>query len=182
MTSATAAPWGTDAERVQLAAWARDRKAIVEVGCWLGHTTRVLAGATPGTVWAVDHWLGTPNDCATQANFYPEVDALGAERIFGEFVRNIAGFDNVKVMRMSSVEAATLAAQHGKRFDMIFIDADHSYDAVCEDIRAWRELLMPRGLLCGHDYRKSCSGVRHAVDELVPARRIGPDAIWWAVL
>lgn len=49
---------------------------------------------------------------------------------------------------------------------MIFIDANHTYEAVKEDIAAWWPRLMPDGVMIGHDYRtKNFPGVDQAVKE-----------------
>lgn len=34
----------------------------------------------------------------------------------------------------------------------VYIDADHSYDHVTEDLRAWWPKVEPRGVLAGHDF------------------------------
>jgi hypothetical protein len=59
--------------------------------------------------------------------------------------------------------------------------AIHDYGKVKEDILAWRPLLVPGGLLCGHDYswEEWGVGVIRAVDELLPDRQVGPESIWW---
>lgn len=51
------------------------------------------------------------------------------------------------------------------RADFVFIDADHSYEGVIADIRAWRPRVKPGGLLCGHDYEPRFPGVARAVAE-----------------
>ena len=53
-------------------------------------------------------------------------------------------------------------------FDFVFIDADHSYEAVRADILAYRPLVKRGGILAGHDYAPKWEGVRQAVDELLP--------------
>ncbi len=45
-----------------LARRAARHRQVIEVGVWRGRTTKVLAAACPGTVWAVDHWLGAQQD------------------------------------------------------------------------------------------------------------------------
>ena len=62
-------------------------------------------------------------------------------------------------------------------FDFVFIDADHTYDAVKADIAAWWPKVRPNGVLAGHDYRslmdrKGKFGVSQAVDEFVDEKRL----------
>lgn len=54
------------------------------------------------------------------------------------------------LIRKSSVEASALFQNNS--LDCIFIDGDHRYEAVMEDLRAWFPKLKPRGVLCGDDY------------------------------
>lgn len=72
--------------------------------------------------------------------------------------------DRYKLLEMTSVEAARLVGQ--RSLDFVFIDAGHSYRAVHDDIRAWREKVRPDGWLLGHDYgHPKFRGVAQAVDE-----------------
>lgn len=50
-------------------------------------------------------------------------------------------------------------------FDMIFIDAGHSHDAVMKDIAAWSPKVRAGGVLLGHDYHPKFLGVILAVNE-----------------
>jgi hypothetical protein len=59
--------------------------------------------------------------------------------------------------------------------DVAYIDADHSYDAVKDDIAVWYPRVAVGGALCGHDYHPSGNawpGVRRAVDEFVAQHRL----------
>lgn len=60
--------------------------------------------------------------------------------------------------------------------DLIFIDADHSYQAVRQDIIKFTPKLQPGGILCGHDI--DYPGVNQAVNELIPDHDIGPNFVW----
>lgn len=53
-------------------------------------------------------------------------------------------------------------------FDLVFIDADHSYAGCRHDILAYTPKVKPGGLLAGHDYQPDWPGVVRAVDELCP--------------
>jgi len=81
----------------------------------------------------------------------------------------------VSPIPLPSVEAA--AQFNDASVDFVFIDADHSYDAVRADIRAWRPKLRAGGLLAGHDYDRA--EVRRAVaDELGDAVQARPPRSW----
>ena len=49
--------------------------------------------------------------------------------------------------------------------DFVFIDADHSYQSVKNDLHAWFPKLNNRGVFAGHDYGDPTNGVKQAVDE-----------------
>lgn len=154
---------------------ARKARRIVEVGAFAGATTVRLARATCGRIWAVDHWQGVPND-PLQAGIYR--DPAKSEAKFRERLAiPIQEGRVIVVKKESTAAAALLGAQHGRSFDLVFLDADHSYHAVKADILAWRPLVKRGGILCGHDI--SWPGVRWAVEELIPRFRRGAGTIWW---
>lgn len=69
--------------------------------------------------------------------------------------------------------------------DVAYIDADHAYEAVRDDIAVWYPKVAVGGALCGHDYHAATNvwpGVRRAVDEFVAQHRLTlttyPDSSW----
>ena len=67
-------------------------------------------------------------------------------------------------------------------FDMVFIDADHSYNAVKQDIKVWLPKIKPGGIIIGHDYNNRWKNdVVKAVHEFFTKKEIHieDDAIWW---
>jgi predicted O-methyltransferase YrrM len=171
--------------------WLKDQAQtharIIEVGSWLGRSTRVMAKHCPGTVWAIDHWQGAQHD-PMQASLYAE--ALATRDVYAEFRRNLRrdiASGKVIPMRMSSAEAhLVLLNQFGlASFDMVFIDADHSYQGCLADIEHYFQLIRPGGLVCGHDY--GWPGVRQAVNywfgQCVQREvTLGPKSLWSAVV
>jgi hypothetical protein len=133
----------------------KDGDKFVEVGCLAGRSTCYLAtrirdsGKTI-TLYAVDPCTGSPSD-STGQEIAPAVGGTFA----GIFHRNIlgCGLDNVIVpVVTTSVRAAQLFADESVAF--CFIDADHSYESVTADLRAWWPKVRPGGMLAGHDYRQ----------------------------
>jgi predicted O-methyltransferase YrrM len=153
--------WMHEEELHWLASKAAGCAVIVEVGSYKGRSTRALADHCPGVVHAVDPWANYVNDNGTESK------QINPEAAWPQFQENMK--DHLASGKLQ-VHRGTLATALGLRdlkADMVFIDGDHRYEAVMEDVRIARELLRKGGLLCGHDYRhKSWPGVKRAVNEL----------------
>lgn len=54
--------------------------------------------------------------------------------------------------------------------DFVFIDADHSYEGVKQDIESWSPKVKKGGWITGHDYAPYWRGVVRAVDEAFGSR------------
>ena len=155
--------WMSPGELNWLHQTAKTMGSIVEVGSWKGRSTAALLSGCSGPVTAIDTWKGTRGDAG-----HEEAET---KDIYAEFTKNVGHFPNLRSLQMTSLEAAALFPN--KSVDMVFIDGDHSYEAVKADIEAW----MPkaRKLLCGHDWQW------HTVQEAVTERFGEPDlneTIW----
>jgi predicted O-methyltransferase YrrM len=122
---------------------------ILEIGSWLGQgSTAVLIAEAKkklGVVYCVDTWMGNPN-VEKHQHIVRQYDVLGT------FLHNVAtagGQQLVRTLVMPSAEAAGIVRDAA--FDLVFIDADHSYASTLHDVRAWLPKVKPGGILCGHD-------------------------------
>lgn len=121
-------------------------KVGVEVGVWRGEFSAYLLSHWPGKLWLVDSWeerenyLDVANVSREQhaANYQAALDAVAPH----------AG--RVDIIKGCSVCAAPFF--DGGCLDFVFLDAEHSYEAVTEDLNAWLPKLRPGGLMCGHDF------------------------------
>jgi hypothetical protein len=135
---------------------------IVEVGSWKGRSTHALLSACRGQVTAVDTWQTV-------------IQGHDPAEAWEDFLRHVREFSNLVVIKLPSLAAAEMFLD--RTVDMVFIDADHSYEAIRADILAWRPKV--RKLICGHDYKKSWPGVQRAVQEIF-GRDIGViKGIWF---
>jgi hypothetical protein len=165
-----------DVELAWLATQATNRYRIVEIGSWVGRSTRALADNTKGVVTAVDTWDGMDTTVTDQRAYDSVLVGKPEDWLLNQFKNNMRGLKNVRIMQMTSLEAAV--ALKRETFDMIFIDGSHNYEAVKADILAWQPLLAKGGLLCGHDYEPQFPGLIQAVRELLPnAHLVGSGAI-----
>ena len=64
-------------------------------------------------------------------------------------------------------------------FDLVFIDADHRYEKILEDIRLWRPKVKKGGMLAGHDYCDRFEGIQKAVGEELDGHQKGAGTIWY---
>jgi predicted O-methyltransferase YrrM len=122
---------------------------MLELGSWLGTgSTQVFIEElrpVDGVLYCVDTWRGSPNVVQHQS-LASTYDVIAT---FRHNMRKAGGDDIVRMLAMNSEEAAAIMAD--SQFDLIFIDADHSYRSTKADIAAWQSKLRPGGILCGHD-------------------------------
>jgi hypothetical protein len=131
---------------------------VAEVGCWRGISTEVWALFSEH-VWAVDLWA--------------------EEDVGRDFLRRLAPYPHVQAIRGPSVKAAAVFPD--AYFDLVYIDADHSYESMKAHLAAWLPKVRPGGSIAGHDYTEfwGCGGVIRAVNEcLGTPNRVFPDLSW----
>lgn len=156
---------------------------IAEIGCWMGRSTRAMADNTDATIYAIDTWKGSGKEHEKVLANQPE------NYLLEEFAKNIGEEHlqgprhHVRPLEDTSLKAADYLGGgcYDLRFAMIFIDGAHDYESVKADILAWQPLLLPGGMLCGHDFDGGRPGVVKAVRELLPNPRMaGAGSIWFA--
>jgi len=59
--------------------------------------------------------------------------------------------------------------------DFLFLDGDHSYEAVKKDLKLWYPKIKKGGIISGHDYMWVDARVKRAVDEFFLFTGIFPD-------
>lgn len=86
--------------------------------------------------------------------------------------------DKIRYIQGDSSNSAKMFKDES--FDIIFIDADHSYTAAKKDILAWLPKVRKGGVLAGHDFNVRYYGVIKAVDEVLDIDniKIEDDSVW----
>jgi predicted O-methyltransferase YrrM len=136
--------WMTQQEMIYLLNAAKKMESIVEIGSWKGKSTHaLLTGCKRGIVHAIDHFKGSPSDGYAHQEAFDD-----PESVYMQFLGNVGHFPNLKVHKSSSEDAAK--EFEDMSIDMVFIDAEHTYDAVKKDIELWFPKC--KKLICGHDY------------------------------
>jgi hypothetical protein len=137
-------------------------KLVVELGSWLGLSTRFIADHAPqATVVSIDTWEGSPEH-KTQERFQKLLP-----RLFETFQARCWDYrERVVPLRTNSLDGLRRVAGAGLEPDLVYVDAEHTYEAVSAELKLARELF-PHALLGGDDY--DWSGVRRAVDAFAAA-------------
>ena len=148
---------------------AKRMQSIVEIGSWKGRSTFVLCAGCQGMVYSIDpHTWG-------------HIRPGGVPDTYKEFMANLAQFNNITALRMTSEEAAANGLIP-PRVEMVFIDGDHTKEMFLKDLQLWA----PRAskLLCGHDFdgtRQHTPGIEQGLDEYFGPGKVarGPRSIWY---
>lgn len=147
---------------------ARNMESVIELGSWKGKSTHALLSSKCPKVVAVDTWKGSKAE--------PEAHAEAASgSVFADFKKNVGHFTNLEIIEGDINEIVKNVAD--KSFDMVFIDAGHTYEEVKNDIKKWKG--KAKILLCGHDYVSGWPGVIQAVDEELGGPDGVADTIWY---
>ena len=151
----------TDAEKVLLFKTARRLPiccAGLEVGSYIGASACFIGSAIKGRrgkLHCVDTWTNKGMD-------------EGERDTWAEFAENTARLRNVIIPhRGLSLE---VAEDFSVVLDFLFIDADHSDEAVDADARAWLPKVRPGGIVAMHDI--GYEAVQKAVDRYFRGKMI----------
>jgi len=165
--------WMTFEELTWIYETAKRHYKIAELGSWKGRSTHAWASGTRGTITAIDTWQGS-DFVLDDTNRLAKL-----EDVFKVFKDNLKEFSNVVVNRKRGMDA--VKDYEDKSFDVVFIDAGHTYEDVKADIEAW--LPKAKMVLCGHDYLPDVwMGVIQAVDEKFGKPDGVAGSIWYKYL
>ena len=163
-------------------------QTAIEIGVWRGDFTGTMnSSLNPVRTIGVDPYLlyegytdkPDVNEFANQEN----LDQL-YERVQKRFTS-----EGWELVRKQSVHAATDWADNS--VDFVYLDGDHKYEPVLQDIEAWWPKIRPGGIWSGHDYTEGSHiekfGVIQAVTEFREKHNLPLNttteafATWWVV-
>jgi glycosyltransferase involved in cell wall biosynthesis len=157
---------------------ARGLRRGAEVGvAFGGHSENILQNTEVERLYGVDSYRHRPDYDDPMNLPQPQFDELCEQtrKRLGQFG------DRFRLVREDSIAGAKVI---GEQLDFVYLDADHSYEGVAADLRAWYPKIREGGVIAGHDYGHThFPGVQRAVDEFF--RRVGGavqvlgGGVWW---
>jgi len=122
---------------------------ILEIGVFRGEFARdILRVAQPKELYLVDIWEGKWGSGDKDGNNYVEIGDM--ESVYLGLVQQTIDKHNIHIVRSKSV--SFLQSCQDNFFDVIYVDGDHTEEAVYNDMINSLAKIKPDGLLMGHDY------------------------------
>jgi hypothetical protein len=119
----------------------------VEVGTFKGEFSKEIVKNWLGTLYMVDVWRPL-----TYEEYLDSSNHVNYENgVYNEAINNIKGFEDRAIMIRASSEVSSDMFENNS-LDFVYIDANHAYDYVVQDINLWYPKIKIGGYLCGHDY------------------------------
>ena len=151
-----------------------------EIGVWKGAFSAKFCEANPKLhMLCVDPWQSYPAWLDTKNLMDPEKAARFMEDSYALAVERLASL-NCTIDRRFSADAVRDVPDHS--LDFVYVDSNHVYDAVLQDLTLWAPKVRSGGFVAGHDYRaftnKPTIHVIEAVQTYTKAHAIDP----WYVL
>jgi hypothetical protein len=157
-----------------------DYPSVAEVGVYRGDMSRRLMYRQNLHLLMVDPWGETIEESYKDDPLSNHTTEEWAE------IKNLAlsqvswAKDRVRVYQGTSEGAS---AYFDEKFDIVFLDGDHSYKGCSNDIRIWWDKVSEGGYLGGHDYGRPEYGVTEAVNEFAEDYELevvlGQNFTWW---
>ncbi|HSX10880.1 MAG TPA: class I SAM-dependent methyltransferase [Chlamydiales bacterium] len=170
--------WYANAKALEKLIKEKNVTVAIEVGSWLGKSTRHIASCLPngGKIYAVDHWLGSVE---------LQGDEWAADRaiLYEQFLSNVIHArltDKIIPVRMDS-ESASRWLQDKVLPDLIYIDGGHETWQVYNDLTYWYPYVQKHGVLCGDDW--PAPSVRDGVNDFAQEHglKVQVDGALWYI-
>lgn len=120
----------------------------VEVGVFKGEFSKQILENWDCTLYMVDVWDSLSKDEYIDASDHGNFDE---NEVYSAAINNIKGYEDRAIMIRAKSEVASCMFNDNS-LDFVYIDANHAYDYVVQDINLWYPKVKSGGYICGHDY------------------------------
>lgn len=116
----------------------------VEIGVFKGQFSKHILENWKGKLYLIDPWRGVENyiDASNHSN-HPTA--------YSDTMNSISGYEDRAIM-MRCLSSQAVDFFEDESLDFVYIDGNHSYEHVKEDMDLWFPKLKKGGLFSGHDY------------------------------
>ncbi len=119
----------------------------VEVGTFKGDFAKTILSSWGGTLYMIDPWRGLGSEYEDISNMVNQEHA----NAYHDTMNSIKGFEH-RAFMLRGLSSELIDLFQDESLDFVYIDANHAYDFVVEDINLWFPKVKKGGLVMGHDY------------------------------
>ena len=150
-------------------------KTVAEVGIGYGfHAKSILQNTNIDKLYLIDPMQYYPND-----PFATDVIKYGGFELLVKNIRTHLHSDEARYtwLRQPSI-TVTQQQIPNESLDAVFLDGDHSYKAVSQDLPFWFKKIRKGGWLLGDDYKSCFPETTRAVDEFARKNNLSLDFLY----
>ena len=120
-------------------------KVGAEIGVEQGVYSEAMSQHNPGVkIYCIDPWI-------TYTRYADYVDQYKLDKRREEALIRLSKY-NCEIIRETSMEA--VKKFEPESLDFVFIDGNHEFEFVVNDIIYWSRIVRPGGIVSGHDYKR----------------------------
>jgi hypothetical protein len=120
-------------------------KKGVEIGVFKGEWSRHVLQRWNGTLYMIDPWRPLGKEYEDASNHANHMDA------YERTMESIRGFED-RAFMLRGLGEQLVEIFEDESLDYVYIDGNHTYDYVKQDMELWWPKLKKGGLFAGHDY------------------------------
>jgi hypothetical protein len=161
-------------------------KKLAEVGvAFGGHLENILENTKLEKAYAIDPYILFESSTDSFSYMQENYKQTDYDNLFFFVIERFRKYEKrVDIMRETSLNASE-KIENGF-LDIVFIDAEHTYKGVKEDISLWENKVRSGGIISGHDYdHPNFPGVKLALDEWCMYRNyklnVEEGYVWWVI-
>ena len=143
----------TDLQFLSVLSARKDVNSYLEIGTWRGESVHNVAKYV--------------DDCTTINLSKEEMKAMELSLEYAE-QHGILSSKNQKILHLGANSKTFDFASLNKKYDLVFIDGEHSYEMVLNDTqKVFKHLLHENSIVVWHDYAYSPQNIRYAVFQAI---------------
>lgn len=134
-------------------------KVGVEIGVYKAAFTNMLCDAG-FKMFGIDPWHSYSGAGRVAK------DQSRQEFLYGHAKRVLEKYNDCTIIRKASMDA--VGSFKDESLDFVYIDGDHSFKHVAQDIYEWTWKVRKGGVVAGHDYRANIGGIEKNINHIGP--------------
>jgi hypothetical protein len=120
-------------------------KTGVEIGVFKGEFSKRILQGWNGRMYLIDPWRPLGEEYLDSSNHNHHLDA------YSKTAESIKGFED-RAFMLRGLSSQLVDLFQDESLDWVYIDGNHAYDYVKQDLKMWWPKLKPGGLMSGHDF------------------------------